>query len=82
MPAFIVLYTLADRPNPADPAWRDIASFRVRRVWPEPVTVWQQLTPKKCAERLLALRVWAARRLDNLRSASGGELVAASGERW
>lgn len=56
VPAYVVLYTPAPWRNPADPAWPDIASFRVRRIWPEPVTQWEKLSPQEWAERLCRLR--------------------------
>ena len=65
-PAYILLYKLSDEPNPADSAWQDIQSFRVRRIWPEPETSWEMLTPKQWADRLVELRRWTARRIDRV----------------
>jgi hypothetical protein len=64
LPAYILLYRLAATANPADLQYRDIEQFRVRRIWPQPETVWQTLTPKQWAEKLCELRVWAARQID------------------
>jgi len=64
LPAYVVLYTPATWPNPADPAWPDIASFRVRRIWPEPVTQWESITPQEWATRLYYLRHSSGSALD------------------
>ena len=64
MPAYVLLYTLADSPNPADPRWRDISGFRVRRLWPNPQHDWEILTPAQWANNLKRLREWAARKID------------------
>ena len=64
VPAYVVLYTPALWRNPADPAWPDIASFRVRRIWPEPVTPWEVISPQEWATRLYHLRHDAATALD------------------
>jgi len=39
-------------PNPADPAWRDVESFRVKRLWPRPEREWRTLTPHEWAHAL------------------------------
>lgn len=65
MPAYCVLYTPADAPNPADPDWPDISRFRIRRLWPKPESGWRILTPLEWAESLLRLRAWAANAIDN-----------------
>ncbi|MBF0400254.1 MAG: hypothetical protein HQL90_05755 [Magnetococcales bacterium] len=64
LPAYVALYTQATWPNPADPAWPDIYSFRVRRIWPEPVTPWEIISPQEWAIRLYHLRHDAASALD------------------
>jgi hypothetical protein len=64
LPAYILLYRLSAAPNPADPQHRDIEQFRVRRIWPQPESTWQTLTPRQWAERLLELRGWSARQID------------------
>ena len=56
LPAFLVLYTKSDQPNPANPAVADIAAFRVRRVWPNPEPTFTALTPQEWAVRLVNLR--------------------------
>jgi hypothetical protein len=56
LPAFVVLYRLSDKPNPASPQHRDIAMFRVRRLCPEPETGWMLFTPQTWAAKLLSLR--------------------------
>jgi len=66
VPAYILLYRLSEERNPADPLWQDIEAFRVRRIWPEPETNWEMLTPKQWADRLVVLREWTARRIDRL----------------
>jgi len=64
LPCFVVLYTLADYPNPADTKWRDIASFRVKRLYPKLEKEWRIMTPKQWAENLLTMRQWKASKLD------------------
>ena len=44
LPAYVVLYAPADQPNPADPRWPDIRSFRVKRLWPQPEKGWRRAT--------------------------------------
>lgn len=64
LPCYCVLYSLSDQPNPADPQWRDISGFRVRRAWPNPETEWRELTPQEWADALLRVRQWKAKQLD------------------
>lgn len=64
VPAYTLLYTLAAEPNPADTAWPDISSFRVRRIWPEPETAWEIISPAEWARRLVQLRGWCTKKLD------------------
>jgi len=64
VPAYILLYTIGDLPNPADPLWKDCTRFRFRRIWPEPETAWMVLSPQEWADALVILRNWSARRLD------------------
>jgi hypothetical protein len=64
LPAYLLLYTLADSRNPADPRWRDISRFRLRRLWPKPESSWRILTPQQWALGLVSIRAWATRRLD------------------
>ena len=65
LPAYLVLYKLADALNPADETCHDIISFRVKRLWPKPDTEWVTYTPQEWAERLLKLRNWSAGRIDD-----------------
>ena len=76
LPAYTLLYTLSDSLNPADPQWQDISSFRVRRLWPEPETVWESLSPKQWADRLCVLRTWSAHRIDRQYPGTDHEAVA------
>ncbi|HEX4331903.1 MAG TPA: hypothetical protein VH040_07180 [Usitatibacter sp.] len=64
LPCFVLLYTIADVPNPADSTACDISSFRVRRLWPKPERGWRRVTPVEWANALVRIRGWAARRLD------------------
>lgn len=63
--AWVVLYTVSDDPNPADPTWPDIRGFRVRRVYPEPETTWARATPAAWCKRLVQIRRGTASRLDD-----------------
>jgi hypothetical protein len=65
LPALTVLYKLSDRPNPTKPHLNDIESFRVRRLWPEPETKWERLTPKQWADRLVVIHQWSENRLNS-----------------
>src|SRR6185295_16009227 len=69
VPAFVLLYTLSADPNPADSSHKDIQSFRWRRIWPEPETSWEKVSPQEWADRLVQLRRWSARRVDLAESA-------------
>lgn len=64
IPAFVALYTLSERANPSNKNWPDIASFRVKRLWPSPEAGWRTLTPQQWAEALLKIRGWQLRRFD------------------
>lgn len=64
LPCYCLLYALDSRANPADPRWRDIRSFRVRRMWPKPEARWRTLSPQEWANALLKIREWATIRLD------------------
>lgn len=64
IPAYVLLYRLSEQRNPADARCQDIERFRVRRLWPEPETNWEVLTPKQWADRLCVLRAWCANRVD------------------
>ena len=78
IPAYIVLYTPSDESqNPADPKWPDIAEFRVKRLWPEPETDWQTLSPQQWAEKIIKVRAWSAKRLDRVLDISFAEVSTA-----
>ena len=62
IPAYVALYTKSASPNPANGNWADIASFRVKRLWPSPEEGWRVLTPKQWAHALLRIRGWQLRR--------------------
>ena len=64
IPAFVALYTLSNRRNPSNKNWPDIASFRVRRLWPSPERGWRTLTPQQWAEALVRIRGWQLRRFE------------------
>lgn len=64
LPCYCVLYRAADSPNPADPEWPDIQSFRVKRLWPQPESTWRNVLPSEWAQALLNIRGWYAARLD------------------
>jgi hypothetical protein len=64
IPAYVLLYTFSDSQNPADAKCRDIRSFRFRRIWPEPETEWEICSPREWAQKLVSLRDWTARKLD------------------
>ena len=66
LPGFVALYTLDDKPNPADPAEMDILKFRVKRLWPcpEKENGWRPQSPREWAETLLKVRKWQGHELD------------------
>lgn len=64
VPAYLVLYERSADFNPADPRARDVASFRIKRLWPRADTSWRSVQPGEWANALLRIRAWAARRLD------------------
>lgn len=64
IPCYVVLYKLSSSPNPADPTWNDIESFRIKRLYPEPEKDWRTLSPKEWAEGLLKIRKVGARVID------------------
>ena len=66
IPCLVVLYSLNDKPNPADSKCADIASFRVKRLWPRSQhRDWKILTPSEYAQSLLDLRKYKANQLDS-----------------
>lgn len=64
LPCYCVLYLCGNQPNPADPAWCDVESFRVKRLWPKPEREWRILTPHDWAHALIAIRTFSTKRLD------------------
>lgn len=64
VPAYVALYTTAPAANPSNPNWDDIASFRVRRMWPRPEPGWRVLTPRQWARALVQIRGWQMRRFE------------------
>lgn len=69
LPCYCVLYTHAAVANPADPAWRDIAEFRVKRLWPNPEADWRHCAPKEWAQALLRIREFGALGIDDVLAA-------------
>lgn len=65
IPCYVVLYELSDKPNPADPKWKDIKAFRIKRLYPEPENEWRKLTPQEWSEGLLKIREFGERELKN-----------------
>ena len=76
IPCFVVLYRLSEMPNPADSQWSDIESFRVKRLHPKPMDKFELCTPQQWAERLLKMREWKAKKLDDVASMIQPALVA------
>lgn len=64
LPCYCLLYSCAKTPNPADPTWPDISSFRVKRLWPKPEHFWRTVEPCEWAGALLKIRAWATNRID------------------
>lgn len=62
IPAYVALYTHADRPNPANSNWPDIDHFRIKRLWPRPEESWRVMTPDEWARALVQIRGWQLRR--------------------
>lgn len=71
VPAYIVLYRLSDTPNPADGRCKDIAAFRVKRLWPDPERDFTELTPRQWAEQLLKIRRLYSKRIDEKHAVNG-----------
>lgn len=65
LPAYTLLYTPSNTANPADTEWPDIASFRARRLWPNPMDEWKTFTPEGWAKFLVVLREKSAALLDD-----------------
>ena len=76
LPCFVVFYKLAPEQNPSDKAWKDIESFRVKRLWPKPENDWRTMTPQQWAENLLKMREWSASNIDlEYQQIVGGQLT-------
>jgi hypothetical protein len=56
LPSYCVLYTLSDKPNPADKSFRDIVKFRVKQLTPTTWPDWKDFTPEEWCQFLLYLR--------------------------
>ena len=65
VPAYCLLYTPSNEPNPASPEHPDILKFRVKRLWPNPETNWREISPEQWCRGLCELREWSAKRLDS-----------------
>lgn len=63
LPAYVCMYKLDDRKNPADASCQDVVRFRVRRLYPKPENGWRDLTPAQWASGLLRIRAWSAARV-------------------
>jgi hypothetical protein len=66
LPAYVLLYMPSQERNPADPTWPDIIAFRLRRIWPEPESNWQKLSPGEWAKAIVMLRKWSSHQLDRI----------------
>ncbi len=64
LPCFVVFYKLSKNANPADKTWKDIESFRVKRLYPKPEKKWRTMTPEEWAINLLKMREWSANNID------------------
>ena len=67
LPAYCVLYTIGNSPNPADRRWNDISEFRLRQIWPipsEPWRAWRVMSPAQYATFLTKLRKRSAEFID------------------
>jgi hypothetical protein len=62
IPAYLVFYTPAPTSNPVNCSVEDIASFRVRRLYPSPWPQYQVFTPEQYTLLLLQLREAGARK--------------------
>lgn len=64
IPAYVALYTHAERPNPSNANWPDIDRFRIKRVHPHPEAGWRTLAPQEWAKALVQIRGWQLRRFE------------------
>jgi len=56
IPAYVVLYKLSEKNNPANDKYKDIDGFRTQRLNPNPEGFWTKLTPNEYAHNLLSMR--------------------------
>ena len=56
MPAYVVLYKLAESSNPASPQWSDIESFRVKELYPNKDPSWKWMSAGEYANWLFSSR--------------------------
>lgn len=56
LPVYVVLYKVADTPNPAQPECNDIEMFFVRQYWPQKMKGYIQMAPQEYAHFLVWLR--------------------------
>ncbi len=63
VPAYALLYQLAETTNPADSRFADCAGFRIRRLYPKPERNWRTLSPAAWASALVRIRSWSIKRL-------------------
>lgn len=73
--AYVLLYTLSNALNPADPTCKDIVCFRAKRLHPKPEKEWRTFTPQEWADHLVALRNWASAQIDQHYKQSVSELA-------
>lgn len=63
VPAYALLYQLAETTNPADCRFADVSGFRIRRLYPKPERHWRSLSPAAWASALVRIRAWSIKRL-------------------
>jgi hypothetical protein len=63
--AYVLLYALSDKPNPANERYQDISGFRVMKLHPEPDNTWHEFTPEAWARALVKIRKRCAARIDD-----------------
>lgn len=66
LPCYVVLYTLSDKPNPANRRYQDIAYFRIKRLHPSPEDKWRILSPQEWADALLLIRECGSKAVDKV----------------
>jgi len=66
IPCYVVLYKLSNEQNIADTQWKDIESFRVKRLFPKEEYTWRVLTPFEWAGALISMRKWYTAKLDKI----------------